>query len=243
MAEEEKTNTLDKKPPEGTPSSEAGKEKLLAGKYKSAEELEKGYQELQTKYTQDMQRKAETEQALTDFRAKLKETGIRQTEEEKQRLEQDMEAMGKEFSEEAKKGPKEMMRSLYKLIEAHPSVEAAVKRGELKRKTEEDQKATKIFNEFRDGHKDDFDKLKPEMAKIWAELPAKSKVPEMLETVYKAAKADAFPSEEALRKKMAEEAKAGTTQVGGEKPKPEIKSKDNKDIDAVIEVHKKAKIM
>ncbi len=248
----------DKKPPEGTPSSEAGQEgkdkDLFFGKYKTKEEAEKAFKEGETKFHDGQTELAETKKQLETERQRTrlveeKQEEIRKakTEEEKKKLEEDLEQMGKEFAEESKKGPAAMMRGFHRIFDAYISGQGFVKRDELRHQSEADRTQTNIFNKVRAAHKEDFDELGAKMEEIWAKLPPQTKMrpsEELLETVYKAAKAESLPDEAKLREKIIDDMRAGHGEGGGEKPAPEEKkSEDDKYTDEVIKEHKKTKIV
>jgi len=243
---------------EGTPPGEAGKdagkEKLIFGKYKTLEEAEKAFKEGEIKYHEGQQKLSETERLLEveRQRAKLveeKQEQIRaaKTEEEKKRLEQDLERMGKEFVEESKKGPAAMMRGLHRLFDAYVSTQGLVKRDDLKRKSDAERRQTDLFNKVRAAHKEDFDELAPKMIEIWNGLSPMTKMQpsqKLLETVYKAAKAENLPDKEKIREEIIADMRAGHGEDGGEKPLPEEKkSEDEKYTDEVIKEHQKTKVV
>ena len=242
-----------KQPPEGTPAGEAGKdagkEKLIFGKYKTKEEAEKAFKEGETKYHEGQTKLAETEKLLEIERQRTRLVEEKQeeikkatTEEEKKKLEQDLEQMGKEFAEESKKGPAAMMRGLHRLFGAYISTQGLVKRDDLKRQSDADREQTGIFNKIRAAHKEDFDKLAPKMIEIWAGLSPETKMrpsEKLLETVYKAAKSESLPDEAKVREKIIADMKAGHGEGGGEKPPPAGKKSD---VDEIIEEYKKTKI-
>lgn len=250
-----------KQPPEGTPAGEAGKdagkEKLILGKYKTMEEAEKGEKEREAKFTQAHQELADAKRELELERQKsrlVEEKGeqIRKakTEEEKKRLQQELdqnlERMGKEFVEESKKGPAAMMRGFHRLFDAYASTQGFVKRDDLKRQSDADREQTRLFNKVRAAHKEDFVELAPKMAEIWAGLSPTTKMrpsEKLLETVYKAAKGESLPDEAKLREKIIADMRAGHGEGGGEKlPPAEEKSEDEKTTDKIIETHKKEKV-
>jgi len=257
MDKEQKTNTVGKEPPEGTPPKDAG-EKLIFGKYKTMEEAEKGEKERETKFTQAHQELADAKRELEIERQKSKLVEEKQeeirkakTEEEKQRLQQELdqnlERMGKEFAEESKKGPAAMMRGFHRMFDAYASTQGFVKRGDLKRQSVADRKQTDLFNKVRAAHKEDFEELAPKMVEIWAGLPPETKMrpsKELLETVYQAAKAKNLPDEAKLREKIIADMRAGHGESGGEKlPPGEKKSEDEKYTDDVIKEYKKTKVV
>lgn len=251
-----------KKPPEGTPSSEAGKdagdEKLILGKYKTMEEAEKGEKEREAKFTQAHQDLATAKKELELERQKTrlveeKQEEIRKakTEEEKQRLQQELdqnlERMGKEFVEESKKGPAAMMKGFHRMFDAYASTQGFVKRDDLKRQSAADRKHTELFNRVRATHKEDFDELTPKMIEIWDGLPPETKMrpsEKLLETVYQAAKAKNLPDEAKIREKIIADMKAGHGEDRGDRPSPEEKkSEDEKYTDEVIKEYKKTKVV
>ena len=248
MAEEKKTNTVGKEPPEGTPLKDAG-EKLIFGKYKTLEEAEKAHKEGETKYHEGQTKLAETERLLEVERQRTrlveeKQEEIRKakTEEEKKKLELDLERMGKEFVEESKKGPGAMMRGLHRLFDAYMSGQGFVRRDDLKRQSDADRRQTALFNKVRAAHKEDFDELAPKMIEIWAGLPPMTKMrpsEKLLETVYQAAKAGSLPDEAKLREKIIADMRAGHGEGGGEKAPP---AEEKSDVDEIIEEHKKTKV-
>ena len=242
-----------KEPPEGIPPGEAGKdadeEKLILGKYKTMEEAEKGEKEREAKFTQAHQELADAKRELELERQKTrlieeKQEEIRKatTEEEKKKLEQDLEQMGKELAEESKKGPAAMMRGFHRIFDAYISSQGFVKRDELRHQSDADREQTRIFNKVQAAHKEDFNKLAPKMAEIWAGLSPETKMrpsEKLLETVYKAAKAENLPDEAKLREKIIADMRAGHTEGGGEIPPPAGKKSD---VDEIIEEHKKTKV-
>jgi len=249
-----------KKPPEGTPSSEVGEtdKKLFFKKYETKEEAEKAWEERDKKFTEGQQELADAKRELELERQKNrlvaeKQEGIRkaQTEEEKQRLQQELdqnlERMGKEFAEESKKGPKEMMRGFHRLFDAYVSTQGFVKRGDLKRQSEADRRQTDLFNRVKAAHKEDFEELAPKMAEIWEGLSPQTKMlpsEKLLETVYQAAKAESLPDEAKIREKIIADMRAGHGEGGGEKlPPEEKKSEDDKYTDDVIKEYKKTKVV
>lgn len=253
MAKEQKTNTVGKEPPEGTPPKDAG-EKLIFGKYKTLEEAEKAHKEGETKYHEGQQKLSETEKLLEAERQRTKlveekqeEIRKAETEEEKKKLEQDLEQMGKEFAEESKKGPAAMMRGFHRMFDAYLSTQGLVKRDDLTRQSDADRRQTEVFNKVRSAHKEDFDGLAPKMAEIWATLPPETKMrpsEKLLETVYKAAKSESLPDEAKVREKIIADMKAGHGEGGGEKlPPEEKKSEDEKYTDEVIKEYQKTKVV
>lgn len=247
----------EKQPPEGTPAEKAGKEadekKLILGKYKTIEEAEKGEKEREAKFTQAHQELADAKRELELERQKRKEIQEKQgqikkarTEEEKQRLQQELdqnlERMGKEFVEESKKGPAAMMRGLHRLFDAYISTQGLVKRDDLKRQSDADREQTEIFNKVKAAHKEDFDELAPKMAEIWTTLSPETKMrpsEKLLETVYKAAKAENLPDEAKLKEKIIADMKAGHGEGGGEKPPP---AEEKSDVDEIVKEYKKTKV-
>ena len=242
-----------KEPPEGTPPGEACKEaekkELFFGKYKTKEEAEKAFKEGEAKYHEGQTKLAETERQLEAERQRTrlveeKQEEIRKakTEEEKKKLDEDLEQMGKEFAEEAKKGPAAMMRGFHRLFDAYASGQGFVKRDDLKRQSDADREQNKIFNKVQAAHKEDFKKLAHKMAEIWAGLSPETKMrpsEKLLETVYKAAKAENLPDEAKLREKIIADMRAGHTEGGGEKPPP---AEEKSDVDKIVEEHKKTKV-
>lgn len=66
----------------------------------------------------------------------------------------------------------------------------------------------------------------------------------LLETVYKAAKAENLPDEAKVREKIIADMKAGHSEGGGEKgPAEEKKSEDEKYTDEVIKEYQKTKVV
>lgn len=252
MAEEKKTNTVGKEPPEGTPPKDAG-EKLIFGKYKTLEEAERAHKEGETKYHEGQTKLADTERQLETERQRTRLVGEKQeeirkakTEEEKKKLELDLEQMGKEFAEESKKGPAAMMRGFHRLFDAYASTQGFVKRDDLKRQSDADREQTREFNKVRAAHKEDFDELAPKMIEIWATLPPETKMrpsEKLLETVYKAAKSESLPDEAKLKEKIIADMKAGHGEGGGEKlPPDEKKTEDEKYTDDVVKEYQKTKV-
>jgi len=134
------------------------------------------------------------------------------------------------------------MRGFHRLFDAYASTQGFVKRDDLKRQSTADRRQTDLFNKVRAAHKEDFDELAPKMAEIWAGLSPQTKMlpsEELLETVYKAAKADNLPDEAKLREKIIADMRAGHGEGGGEKLPP---AEEKSDVDKVIEEHKKTKV-
>jgi|GEM_PF-4231602 len=244
-----------KQPPEGTPADEAGekKEKLILDKYKTQEDFIKGHKELERTATQTSQELADAKRELELERQrtrlideKQEEIRTARTEEEKKKLELDLERMGKEWVEESKKGPGPMMRGLHRLFDAYISSQGFVKRDDLRRQSDADRRQTDLFNKIRAAHKEDFDELAPKMAEVWGGLDPRTKMypsEKLLETVYQAAKAGNLPDEAKLREKIIADMRAGHGEGGGEKPPPgEKKTEDEKYTDEVIEEYKKTRI-
>ena len=254
MAEEQKTNTPGKQPPEGTPAPEAGKDagkekELFFKKYETKEEAEKAWEERDKKFTEGQQELAETKRQLEAERRRTGLIGEKQEEirkarieEEKKKLELDLERIGKEVREEAKKGPAGTMRGLFRAFDAYISTQGLVKRDDLKRQSDADQRQTELFNKVRAAHKEDFDELAPKMVEIWRGLDPMTKMrpsEKLLETVYKAAKAESLPDEAKLREKIIADMRAGHGEGAGEKSPP---AGEKSDVDEIIEEHKKTKV-
>jgi len=238
---------------EGIPPGEAGKEKLIFGKYKTLEEAEKAFKEGESKYHEGQQKLSDTERLLEAEKQRTrlieeKQGEIRKakTEEEKKRLELDLDRMGKELHAESQKGPAGTVRGLYRLFDAYASTQGFVKRDDLKRRSDATRRQTDIFNKVRAAHKEDFDELAPKMIEIWEGLSPEMKMrpsEKLMETVYKAAKGESLPDEAKLREKIITDMRAGHGEGGGEKPPPEEKkTEDEKYTDEVIKEYKKTKI-
>jgi len=243
------------KPPEGTPASKAGDaggEKLIFGKYKTIEEAEKAHKEGETKYHEGQQKLSETEKLLEIEKQRTaiveqKQEEIRQakTQEEKKKLEQDLDQIGIEFRKEADKSPGSMIRGFHRIIDAYIATQGFVRKDDLKRRSAASQKQTDIYNRVRAAHKEDFDELAPKIIEIWKGLPPQTRMlpsEKLMETIYKAAKAENLPDEAKIREKIIADMRAGHGEGGGEKLTTEKKSESEKETDAIVAAHKGTKV-
>lgn len=254
MAEEAKPNTSVQKPPEGTPAGgagdEQGKEKLYAGKYKTIEDWEKGTKELEEKLrTQGQEKntaleeKVASDKKLEGMLDQQKKVAEAQTEEQRKVEGEKLKALGTEFSERFKKGPEEMMRAFDDLIRTHPSVTGALRRTDIEAQQTESLRQQNLFNKVAAKHKDDWEGLKSKMGEIWNGLsPATRAKPDekLMETVYKAAKAEVMPTLEQLQKAAAEKEKAGSGQGVGTGEKVTVKTDR---VDAILAQREKDNTM
>lgn len=221
----------------GTPQDEP----KFFGKYKTKKEAEQAYKELEHKLGEQGAELGAARKALEEEKKRIKQIEDAKAEEEKKVTEEEYKAMSKEFVENMRKDP---MGTLDRYIRSHPSVANRVTIQDLKRKEEQEKKNREAYEKFREAHKEDFDKLKSKMAEIWGKLPLENRKPEMLEIVYKAAKAESLPDEAKLREKIIEDMKAGHSEGGSETP-PEKKEKDEADkaTDEIIEAYKGSKVI
>jgi len=123
------------------------------------------------------------------------------------------------------------------LITKHPSVKGGMSRSAYEQDVQSKTEAAKAYDAVRKAHKEDFDLLKPKMSELWSKLPENAKVPEMVETIYLAARAVSGPK---LREQIIEEMRSGSSTGLGANP-PAGGTGGDKEVDAIVEEHKKTK--
>jgi len=237
----ENTNT----PNTGTGEEEKKEEeKLLAGKYKDVDTLVKSYKEAEKKITEQGQELAKLNKMIRDIEAeKLATTKLsaqKALEAQKAKIEERKKALAqkmKEAFDKEKGSPEKALEVIDEMIRQHPYVRGSLSREEYERQLQETIASQTALTKLASEHKD-FELVKPKMSELWKKLPMEARKPEMLETVYFAAKALSEPD---LRKKILEEIRAGYTPGTGirepSKPSPE----EVKMVDAVVDEYKKSK--
>lgn len=240
------------KPDEGTPSAAAGEEgqdqsKLFLGRYKTLEEAEEGFKELEMKLREQGTEKNEAKRKLEEYERQRVAVRQAQTEEERKQEQEKLDDLGKQFAERFKKGPGEMMRAFYDLIETHPSVAGALTPEYLRRQAERDKKGRALFAKVASHHKEDWKELEPIMSERWNKLPLhirQNPDEEILETIYLAAKALKGKTSEEKEREEAEAEKAGLSQgIGGEPGKKDKRSETEKTVDRVVSQYKKDQVL
>lgn len=238
--------------PDGEPLKPGDEGYLYAEKYKTIEEMEKGVKEAEQKITELGQGKSLSDKALKEFRELIvkRETETKAGKETDEEI-KEKERRGKlalELKEAWETDPVKALEFLEKRIKEGQT--GVMTKGDYEAKLERDRVQNVEYNRVRGtgdpskGIKPDeerikeFDALKPVMSEIWDKLPDKAKVPEMMETVFFAAKAKASPE---LKDKLIKDLKAGTTQKGGVSPAGEKKTEDEKTIDGIIDQAEKDK--
>jgi len=234
----ENTNTPD------TGTGEKKEEKLLAGKYKDVDTLVKSYKEAERKITEQGQELARLNKLIKNFEAerlastKLSEQKMLEAQKAKamERRKALVEKMKEAFDRE-RGSPEKALEVIDEVIREHPYVRGSLPREEYERQLQETLAGRAAISKLAAEHKD-FEELKPKMAELWSKLPMEARKPEMLETIYFAAKGLSEPE---LRKKILEEVRAGYTPGTGirepSKPSPE----EEKMVNAVVEEYKKMK--
>jgi len=225
------------------PESEAGEEKkeeggkLYAGKYKTVEELEKGYQELQKKATQDAQRRAHYEKELQQIKDQIQQVRQAKTQADREEQKKKLEAMQRAFIEDLKQNPFMAIAGVASSIVEHKLRSGEyVRREDVEKLTEEQ----KIVEEI--SSKEDFEELKPAMNEFFEKLPEEARTVKMLPLAYEVAKAKrgANVDKEALKKQILEEIKAGSSQTDKSASVSEGRSSENEDyIKTILEADKK----
>lgn len=228
-----------------TPGDKGTGDKLLAGKYKDVPALEKAYKEAQVKLTQLGQEKSKLDGDLQklqlDKLTDAKESQERLLRAAQVRVDGERKALAQEMADafDANKGsPAKALSLIDRMIQQHPSVKGGMSREDYERSVQDKSDATVAMNKVRSDHMQDFDLLKPKMSKLWDKLPVKARVPEMLETVYLAARAASEPE---IREKIIQEMRAGSSTGVGVNIPPETNTDEDKMVDAVVDEHQKGK--
>lgn len=240
---------------DGTPIKPGEDGYLIAGKYKTIEDAEQGIKEGEQKITALGQGKSASDKALLDYQ---KSITAKEKEAEKGKLKTADEArleriknFKKVFEDPEGGGPAAAYAFVESMIaDSHKTRDT--KAGDLeKQRKAYNTRAAAEYNRVRgtgnkeqglEGNKErqkEFDLLKPVMDKLWEKLPPTSRVPEMMETIFLAARAKASPE---LREQIVQEIKAGMGTTGpGVKPGEEVKTEDDKTLDAIAEQAEKDK--
>lgn len=245
MDEEKKVNVKE----DGTPMSPGDEGYLYAEKYKTVEDMEKAYGEAAKKITQLGQGKSASDKALIDFQKKFTEkeekakAGKVKTADEA-RLER-IKTFKKVFEDPEGGGPAAAYKFVEGMIaESHKSRET--KAGEVETQRQEAiARGAAEYNRVRGtGNKElgieedkerqkEFDLLRPVMTEIWSKMSPSTRVPEMMETVFFAARAKASPE---LKEQIVQDIKAGMGTAGPEvKAGDEKKTADDKTLDEIAE--------
>lgn len=234
---------------DGTPIKPGEEGYLYAGKYKTVEEMEKGVLEGSQKITELGQGKSASDKALIDFQTRLTEkeekakAGKVKTADEA-RLER-IKKFKTVFEDPEGGGPAAAFAFVEDMIEkSHKS--RATKASEVeKQRIAVSARGAAEYNRVRGtGDKDagipedkerqkEFELLRPVMNEIWGKMPPSSRVPEMMETVFFAARAKASPE---LKEQIVQGIKAGMGTTGPGVPAgDEKKTKDEKTLDEIAE--------
>lgn len=245
----------DQKPPEdtGIPPGEAGdeagegedkaKEEKIAGRYETKEDAEKGARDADAKIREQGGTINEQAARIKELEGREEKKSTIDVEEEKKKDAEAYRTIGEGMRKAyAEGGDEGMGRYLDQVIEAHPGVRAG---RAVQAQIAGQQRYAAIYGEMKKRHSD-YDELIPKMKEIGAKLsPGTMANPttELMETLYKAAKAEVFPDEAALRKKLADEEKAGTGQGAGERKVKEkdTRTEDEKKVDKAVEQYQKDK--
>lgn len=221
--------------PEGQVLKPGDENYLYAGKYKTVEEMEKGYSEAGKKITELGQTGAEKDKTIVELTGKADETRKAASDVEKEEAVAARKERAVKLKQAWDKSPEDALEFMESLIDEKQSGAGLMKRADYEKKLTDDDTATKEYNRVRgtgDSEKEkEFDTLKPAMGQIWAKLPKEAKVPNMIETVFLAAQAKGAP---ALKEKILAGIKAGHGQPPGG-PSPEDKrTEDDKIIDGIV---------
>ena len=218
--------------------------KLLAGKYKDVPALEKAYKEANLKLTQLAQEKSRLDGEVQKLQigrlSDAKEAEKKVLEAAQVRIDTERNALVQEMADafDAKKGsPAKVVSLIDRLIQGHPAVKGGMSRESYDMDVRSKAAAADAVAKVRKAHATDFDLLKPKMAELWNKLPEEAKVPEMVETIYFAARAASEPD---LREKIIQEMRSGSS-TGPGAHATEGGSAEEKAVDAIIEEHQKGK--
>lgn len=236
-------------PPEdtGIPPDEAGKkgteekEELIAGRYKTKEDAEKGTRDADEKIRTQGRTIKDLEAELRGREAKDEQTRLAQTEEQVKMDSKAFAEVGEGFRQAFSKGAEEAGRYIYGLIEAHPTVQIG---RSVQQQNALQRRHADIYAEMKKRHSD-YDALIPKMRTIGGSLSREMMTNpsmQLMETIYKAAKGEVAPGDEAaLRKKIADDERAGSGQGAGERhiSKSDTRTEEQKKVDkAAAQYHR-----
>ena len=239
MAEEKKKVNVKE---DGTPIAFGEEGYLIAGKYKTVEEAEKGIKEGEQKITELGQGKAESDKA----RGTLQEIISKAGKEKEGKVVDEKEKVRKTRVDGLKKawaeGPESALSFIDKLVDEGISAKGLLKREDYEKGVSGDRELMTAFNKVRGtgDRRKEFDILKPDMGKLWSALPEEARTPEMVENVFFMARGKANPED--LKAKIIEELKSGVSQKGGSRGDEDKRSEDDKKLEGILEANVEKKI-
>jgi len=207
---------------------------LYAGKYKTVEEMEAGIKEAERKISELGEKKAAADKALMEHISLINKLKAADAEKLEKKKAEERKAKVARFRAAFEKDPESALETIEMLVDDKINQAGVMKHSDYDAKLKQERAAVTTFNKVRSAHKEDFDALRPEMAKLWARLPEKARVPEMLETIYLAAKATASPS---LKEKIISDLKATHTVAPGGVSPEDKRTEEEKMTDDIIKAH------
>lgn len=239
MAEETKKANVKE---DGTPIKAGEEGYLIAGKYKTIEEAEKGIKAGEQKITELGQSRSASDKARQLLQDTISKGSKEKLSDEKAEKDTVRKARSAAMKAAWDKGPDAALDFIDKLTDEKISSRGLLKKEDYQKGISDDRELMGAFNKVRGtgDRRKEFDILKPEMSKLWGALPKEARTPGMVENVFFMAKGKASPED--LKTRIIEDFKAGTSQTPGSRSEKDLRTANDKTLDNIVNQGEKDKV-